>query len=126
MPGIVVAAVELGGLAAVAEMLDPEVFKATVRDLVERARTPLLEEGARVEVSPGHTLLGTWEDRSDGAVSAVAASLSILQAIQEAAREAERRLGIRFWTRIGVHAARDADVENVTIVALALKGHSRL
>ncbi|MBM3270561.1 MAG: AAA family ATPase, partial [Candidatus Sericytochromatia bacterium] len=46
--------------------------------------------------------------------------------IQEAAREAERRLGIRFWTRIGVHATRDTDVESVTIVALALKGHARL
>ena len=123
MSGTVVAAVELGGLAAIAEMLDPEVFRETVRDLVGRAREPLVQEGASVEVSPGHTLIATWSTL-DGATAAVRAGLAILKAVEAAATAAEARHSVRFWTRIGVHGG-DGTPEVLAGVAGALKGCGR-
>lgn len=124
MGGSVVAAVELGGLAAIAEAVEPTVFRETVRDLVMHAREPLVAEGARVDVSPGHTLLATWESESD-APAAVRAGLAVLKAIQDASRDAETRHGVRFWTRIGIHASPDPSPEQNAVIALALKGHGR-
>ncbi len=127
MGGSIVAAVELGGLAAIAEMLDPAVFKETVRNLVSRAREPLLAEGAQVDLSPGHTLLATWHG-PEGAMAAVRAALAIVRNIQEASRDAEARHSVRFWTRVGIHESMESvesSPELTAVMALALKGHGR-
>ncbi len=97
---------DMAGSTALAEQLDPEVFRAVVRRFFERLAAVIEEHGGQIENLVGDEVSGLFGvplTREDDAQRAVAAAVDMLSELEALNGELEPRLDVRLQIRIGIN-----------------------
>jgi class 3 adenylate cyclase/tetratricopeptide (TPR) repeat protein len=97
---------DMAGSTALAEQLDPEVFRQVVQAFFERLAGAIERHGGTVENFVGDEVAGVFGvpvTHGDDALRAVRAAGEMMQELEKLNHELEPRLGVRLQMRVGVN-----------------------
>jgi class 3 adenylate cyclase/tetratricopeptide (TPR) repeat protein len=97
---------DMAGSTALAEQLDPEVFRQVVQAFFERLAGAIERHGGTVENFVGDEVAGVFGvpvTHGDDALRAVRAAAEMMRELEALNEELEPRLGVRLQMRVGVN-----------------------